>query len=232
MSCSMNLKNISYKKNNNYLFKNINLDLGHKEKMAIIGQNGVGKSTLIKIIAGLEEPTNGEITLFHNQIKNKKDFEKYRNEIGYLPQDVSNFFLCITVIEDIMFSLLTLGVDKKEAYSKSVNILNILNIIHLKNRVIYELSGGEQKIVALAAILVKEPKILLLDEPTNALDEESEKKILSILNNIEKSMIIVSHHKSFIQKLVSKIYKLEDKTLKNEPIYTHFYTQHSVVHGL
>lgn len=85
-------KNISYKKNNNYLFKNINLNLGHKEKMAIIGQNGVGKSTLIKIIAGLEEPTNGEITLFHNQIKNKKDFEKYRDEIGYLPQDVSNFF--------------------------------------------------------------------------------------------------------------------------------------------
>lgn len=232
MSCSINLKNISYKKDDKFLFENINLNLGHKEKIAVIGQNGVGKSTLLKIIAGLKEPTTAEIELFHNPIKTKKDFEKYRDKIGYLPQDVSSFFLCITVIEDIMFSLRTLGIKKDEAYKKSLEILKSLDILHLENRVIYELSGGEQKIVALAGILVKEPKILLLDEPTNALDDESEKKVLNILNSIEKSMIIVSHHKSFIQKLVSKIYKLENKTLKEESIGTHSYTQHSVRHEL
>ena len=101
-----------------------------------------------------------------------------------------------------------LGIGKKEAYDKSKEILKNLNILHLENRVIYELSGGEQKIVALASILVKEPKILLLDEPTNALDEESENRILDILSKIDKSMIIVSHHKSFIEKIVSKIYNL------------------------
>lgn len=213
MSCSLNLKNISYKKEASFLFESLYLDLGHKEKIAIIGQNGVGKSTLLKIIAGLEKPTNGEIEIFHNIIKTEKDFEKYRDEIGYLPQDVSSFFICITVIEDIMFSLQAQGIKKNEAYKKSIDILSDLDILHLENRVIYELSGGEQKIVALAAILVKEPKILLLDEPTNALDEESENKILCILNKIEKSMIIVSHHKSFIERLTSKIYLLENKKL-------------------
>ena len=208
MSCSLNLKNISYVKEEKLLFKDINIDLGHKEKIAIVGANGVGKSTLLKIMAGLIEPSFGEIELFHNLIKNKKDFEKYRDDIGYLPQDVSSFFLCITVIEDIMFSLQALGIGKKEAYDKSKEILKNLNILHLENRVIYELSGGEQKIVALASILVKEPKILLLDEPTNALDEESENRILDILSKIDKSMIIVSHHKSFIEKIVSKIYNL------------------------
>ncbi len=214
MSCSINLVDISYKKDNKPLLENIFLDLGHKEKIAIIGENGVGKSTLLKIIAGLKEQTSGKIELFHNNINSIKDFEKYRDEIGYLPQDVSSFFLCITVIEDIMFSLLCMGEKKEISYKKSIDILKKLDILHLENRAISELSGGEQKIVALAAILVKEPKILLFDEPTNALDEKSQNKILDILNGIEKSMIIVSHNKSFIEKITSKIYKLEDKILK------------------
>lgn len=118
MSCSLNLRSISYKKGDKYILEDINFDLDHKEKIAIVGQNGVGKSTLLKIIAGLKIATNGEIEIFHNKIKYQNDFEKYRDEIGYLPQDVSSFFLCITVIEDIMFSLLTLGIKKEEAYKK------------------------------------------------------------------------------------------------------------------
>ena len=70
MSCSLNLKNISYVKEEKLLFKDINIDLGHKEKIAIVGANGVGKSTLLKIMAGLIEPLSGEIEIFHNLIKN------------------------------------------------------------------------------------------------------------------------------------------------------------------
>ena len=93
-------------------------------------------------------------------------------------------------------------------------ILKELKITHLKDRVIFDLSGGEQKIVALAGLLILKPKILLLDEPTNALDEQSEKRIIEILNSIKKSMIIVSHHKSFINNLTNKIYKLDSKGLE------------------
>jgi len=210
MSCSITLKNVSYKNENTILFENINLNVGHEEKIAIIGSNGVGKSTLLKIIAGIESCFDGTLELFHNPIKSKNDYKKFRFEVGYLPQDISSFFLCPTVIEDVMFSLRTLGTCKDETRTKALEILKELDILHLENRVIYELSGGEQKIVALAGILIKNPKILLLDEPTNALDEQTQNKIIDILNSQKKSMIIISHHKSFIEKLAPTIYKLEN----------------------
>lgn len=214
MSCSFNLKNLSYKNDSKELFRNVNLNVGHEQKVAIIGSNGVGKSSLLKIIAGLEANYEGELHLFHNLIKSKKEYEKYRREIGYLPQDVSDFFLCPTVIEDVMFNLRAIGEKKEEAYHKASIILDELNISHLKDRIIYELSGGEQKIVAIAGILITKPKILLLDEPTNALDSKSEDTIIELLNSINKSMVIVSHHKSFIEKLTSNIYELKNSGLE------------------
>ncbi|WP_428025540.1 energy-coupling factor ABC transporter ATP-binding protein [Arcobacter sp.] len=214
MSCSVNLRGVSYKHNKKDLFNDINLNLGHEEKIAIIGSNGSGKSTLLKIIAGLITPSNGYVEIFHNKIFNLKDFKRYRNDIAYLPQDVSNHFLCPTVIEDVIFSLRARGENKEDALLKADEILEELKIKHLKHRVIFDLSGGEQKIVALAGLLILKPKIILLDEPTNALDEESEKKIVNILNSIKKSMIIVSHHKSFIDSLTPTIYKLDNNSLE------------------
>ncbi|MGM0519733.1 MAG: energy-coupling factor ABC transporter ATP-binding protein [Campylobacterota bacterium] len=214
MSCSFNLKCISFKNDDKTVFENINLDVGHEEKIAIIGSNGVGKSTLLKIIAGLQSDYLGELHLFHQIIKSNKQYEQFRSEIGYLPQDVSDYFLCPTVIEDVMFNLRARKVKKEEAYIESIKILKQLNIEHLENRVINELSGGEQKIVALAGILITKPKIMLLDEPTNALDDEAQIKIIELLNSIKKSMVIVSHHKTFIDKLASTIYKLTNKGLE------------------
>lgn len=212
MSCSVNLRKVSHT-NGKELFKDIDLNLGHEEKIAIIGSNGSGKSTLLKIIAGFVAPTAGYVEIFHNKINDLKEFKNYRNDLAYLPQDVSNHFLCPTVIEDVIFSLRARGEDKDEALKKGEAILERLHILHLKDRVIFDLSGGEQKIVALAGLLILEPRILLLDEPTNALDEDSEQKIVNILNSIKKSMIIVSHHKSFIDNLTPTIYKLENQSL-------------------
>ena len=214
MSCSINVKNVSYEINNRLLFKDITLNVSHEEKIAIVGSNGSGKSSFLKIIAGLIKPKEGEISLFHDKMESLKDFKKYRSNIGYLPQDVNDFFLCPTVVEDVMFNLRAKGIKKDEAYNQATLTLQELSIEHLANRNIYDLSGGEQKIVALASILITKPKILLLDEPTNALDEEAEEKVVNILNSIKKSMIIVSHHKSFIQSLAPTIYRLKENSLE------------------
>ncbi|KIM09649.1 MAG: cobalt ABC transporter ATP-binding protein [Sulfurovum sp. FS08-3] len=213
MSCWVNLRDIAYENDKVQLLKNITLDLGHKEKIAIIGSNGSGKSTLLKIIAGLVAPTSGYVEIFHDKMNTLKAFKKYRNAIAYLPQDVTNHFLCPTVIEDVIFSLRARGEAQEEALQKADRILKELHIEHLKQRIVFDLSGGEQKIVALAGLLILQPKILLLDEPTNALDEESQQKIVEILNAIDKSMIIVSHHKSFIEQLAPTVYRLHNGEL-------------------
>ncbi len=214
MSCSINLKNISYETSTKEVFKDVTLNVSHEEKVAIVGSNGSGKSSLLKILAGLIAPKDGEVFLFHDKMNSKKDFRAYRGDIGYLPQDVSDHFLCPTVIEDVMFALRAKGIKKDEAYEASIKMLEDLGVLHLENRNIYDLSGGEQKIVALAGILITKPKIILLDEPTNALDEDAEIRIINILNSIKKSMVIVSHHKTFIEKLTPTIYKLKNDGLE------------------
>lgn len=213
MSCSINLKEVAYKTSSKEVFKNVTLNVSHEEKVAIIGSNGSGKSSLLKIIAGLIKQESGGIFLFHEEMKGIKDFKSHRSDIGYLPQDVNDHFLCPTVVEDVMFAIRAKGIDKDESYKKACEMLDSLGILHLENRNIYDLSGGEQKIVALAGILITKPKILLLDEPTNALDEDAENRIIDILNSINKSMIIVSHHKTFIEKLAPTIYKLSSSGL-------------------
>ncbi len=213
MSCSINLKEVSYETPSKEIFSNVTLNVSHEEKVAIVGSNGSGKSSLLKVVAGLIEQKNGRVFLFHEEMKSLKDFKNFRSDIGYLPQDVSDHFLCPTVIEDVMFALRAKGVEKDESYNKAMQMLKDLEIEHLESRNIYDLSGGEQKIVALAGILITKPKILLLDEPTNALDEDAENKIIEILNSIKKSMIIVSHHKTFIEKLTPTIYKLNKNGL-------------------
>jgi len=208
MSCSVTLKKLSYENGGKKLCCNIDLNISHKEKIAIIGPNGCGKTTLLDIIAGLKKKSSGTLELFHNIIIHKDDFKPIRNLIGYLFQNSDNQFLAPIVIDDVAFSLLSSGMNQKEALLKATMMLKDLGIEHLKDKVVYNLSGGEKKLVALAGVLVTEPKLILLDEPTSGLDYEMQLKLVKILKNIDKSIIIVSHNKEFIDSIVDKIYKI------------------------
>ena len=208
MSCSVTLKKLSYENGGNTLCKNIDLNITHKEKIAIIGPNGCGKTTLLDIIAGLKQKSSGSLELFHNQIENENDFRPMRDLVGYLFQNSDNQFLAPIVLDDVAFSLLSAGMNQEEALLKSTMMLNDLGIEHLKDKIVYNLSGGEKKLVALAGVLVTEPKLMLLDEPTNGLDHNVQIKLVEILKNIDKSIIIVSHHREFIDSIVDKIYEI------------------------
>ncbi len=217
MSCSVTLKNLTVKRDEKILHEDINLNISHKEKIGIIGTNGSGKTTLLETIAGLHYPIMGELELFHNKITSQKDYEKYRHLIGYLCQNSDEQFLSPNVLDDVAFSLLARGIDKEEAKIKANWILEELKITHLKDKIVYNLSGGEKKLVALAGVLVCEPKIMLLDEPTNDLDIHMQERLKDILNAIDKSFIIVSHDTDFIKEVVHKIYKLDTKGLSLLP---------------
>ncbi len=213
MSCSITLKSLKFPKGEKTLFHNVNLSVGHKEKVAVIGPNGCGKSTLLKIIAGLQSGFEGTLELFHRPVRTPKEYKPFRDDVGYLPQDVSEHFLCPTVIEDVMFGLRARGSTEEAAHKRALQMLDSLGIFHLRNRSVFELSGGEQKIAALAGILILEPKILLLDEPTNALDDQAQQRVLKLLQSIEKSMVIISHHREFIEGLTPTVYTLRNKGL-------------------
>lgn len=208
MSCSVTLKKLSYENGGNTLCKNIDLNITHKEKIAIIGPNGCGKTTLLDIIAGLKQKKSGSLEIFHNVIENENDFKPMRDLVGYLFQNSDNQFLAPIVLDDVAFSLLSGGMDQKEAIIKATMMLKDLGIEHLKNKIVYNLSGGEKKLVALAGVLVTEPKLMLLDEPTNGLDYMMQLRLVEILKKIDKSIIIVSHHKEFVDSIVDKVYEI------------------------
>ncbi len=214
MSCSVTLKKLSFKNGEDILCQNIDLNVTHKEKIAIIGPNGCGKTTLLNIIAGLQKQESGSLEIFHNNIKNENDFKPLRNLMGYLFQNSDNQFLAPVVIDDVAFSLLSGGMEKKEALLKAKMILQDLDIEHLKDKIVYNLSGGEKKLVALAGVLVTQPKLMLLDEPTNALDLKMQLKLVEILKNMDKSIIIVSHNREFIDSIVHSIYEITPNGLK------------------
>lgn len=216
MSCSVTLKNVKAKIGDKILFENLNLNLSHKEKIAIIGQNGCGKSTLLEIIGGLKMPLEGSVEIFHEPMKSLDDFRKYRNLLGFLFQNSDDQFIAPSVIEDVAFSLLAKGASSDEARKRAEFMLGELGILHLKNEIVFYLSGGEKKLVALAGVLIAQPKILLLDEPTTALDYEMQIKVANILDSLDIAQIIVSHDKGFINKVVDKVYFLTKDGLNLE----------------
>ncbi|CZE47215.1 energy-coupling factor ABC transporter ATP-binding protein [Campylobacter geochelonis] len=213
MSCSLTLKSLSAKKGDRVLFQNVNLSLGHKEKIAIIGSNGRGKTTLLEIMAGLSTQSSGEIELFHEKISSPKEYQKYRHLVGYLFQNSDEQFIMPTVLEDVSFSLLAHGFSSDEAKKRALFMLGELGIAHLEKRIVFHLSGGEKKLVALAGVLVSQPQIMLLDEPTAGLDLDVQLQLTSILERVDKSVVIVSHDKTFIEKVVDKIYYLDENGL-------------------
>jgi cobalt/nickel transport system ATP-binding protein len=213
MSCSVKIEKGSFENNNKILCKNMNLEISHKAKVGIIGANGSGKTTLLNIIAGIHPLKAGSLEIFHKIITCKDDYKAIRPMIGYLFQDSDNQFLAPKVLDDVALSLRSMGESKESAFEKSKMMLKELQIDHLEDKIVYHLSGGEKKLVALAGVLVMEPKLLLLDEPTAGLDYSMQIRLVKILKNIDKSIIVVSHDTSFIDQVVDKNYQLTPKGL-------------------
>lgn len=230
MSCSITLKDLCTSREGVRLYENVCLDVAHKEKIAIIGPNGCGKTTLLEIIAGLRYPDKGSLELFHQPMQNPNDFKVMRPLIGYLFQDSDNQFLAPIVEDDVAFSLLANGVSKEEAKLKTTMMLQDLGITHLAKKIVYHLSGGEKKLVALAGVLITEPKLMLLDEPTNGLDHAMQVRLVEILRKIDKSIVIVSHHKEFIEQVVETIYELTPRGLVGSLNTKNKYHSHTHAH--
>ena len=215
------LKNITYTYPNQVeALKKVNMEVLDEECLGIIGPNGAGKTTLLMIMDLLLPPNYGELYLYNIKIdwEKKGIIKKFRKKIGLVFQDPDIQLFSNTVWEDIAFAPYHFGMDKREIPKIVDNILEVMEIIHLKDRHPYNLSYGEKKIVAISTILSFDPDIILLDEPTSNLDGYNKKRIINIIRGLKKkgkTLIIASHDLNLILELCDRLYLL-NKTIVSE----------------
>jgi cobalt/nickel transport system ATP-binding protein len=183
------------------------------ERVALTGANGSGKTTLLHLIVGLLRPSGGRIEIFGKQRREEADFIDVRRRIGLLFQDSDDQLFCPTVAEDVAFGPLNLGQKRDRARQIVSQTLQELGLSGYEDRITYQLSSGEKRLVALATVLAMRPDVLLLDEPTNSLDEEAVGLLSDILLRLPQAMIIVSHDREFRDKLSNRTQKLSQGRL-------------------
>ena len=187
------LKNLSFAYDDeNQVINNLSLKIENGEKVGIIGANGAGKTTLLRLLTGLEKAKSGEIFVNNTKIK-KKSLPDIRKKCGYLFQSSENQLFMPTAIDDVAFALKNYGMPENGAVKKGLSVMESLGISHIADKPVWKMSGGEQKLVCLAAVLANEPEILIMDEPTNSLDPKNRKIIINTINALDKTKIIASH---------------------------------------
>ena len=240
----MQLKNLSMSFGTQELFHDINLHIGEKEKVGIVGVNGAGKTTFFKIIKGLLEPDSGKVILENN------------SRVEWLPQvidddiisaemTVFDFLLSGRPIESLncelqkVYNKLAFAIDEIEQkhlfdkidsiqkkldywehYSAESTLLKIISGMGISDELLYQkistLSGGQKSKIAFAKLLYSKPELILLDEPTNHLDKDSKDYVTNYLKNYKGSVFIISHDIEFLNEVTSKTLFLDKRNKKIE----------------
>lgn len=204
----LSLKQIVFSYKNQPVLNGLNLDLAPHESIGLIGANGSGKTTLFRCITGLEKVAKGQILFAGREINSAKDFQFLRRHVGFSLQNAEDQLIFPTVSEDVSFGPLNLGLSQQEANVRTKETLELLGIGSLADRFTIELSGGQQKLVALCAVLAMRPKLLLLDEPFNGLDQNGVKRLVKALTELACAKLIVAHDHSLLKKLCPRLLAL------------------------
>ncbi len=183
------------------------------ERIGLVGPNGAGKTSLLHIAMGLIRPDSGEVAVYGRPREKDADFREVRRRIGLLFQDPDDQLFCPTVAEELAFGPLNLGKTHKEAREIVEKTLASLALEELRDRVTYRLSGGEKRLVSLAAVLAMEPEVLLLDEPAAGLDEETVGRLVEILTSSDLTYLAVSHDRDFLLRATARTLVLRDGRL-------------------
>jgi cobalt/nickel transport system ATP-binding protein len=219
MTPIINLSHISYNYEEVSALNDISLEIYAGELIFFTGPNGCGKSTLFKLLNGLIFPTKGEY-YFDNKKIDKNTLQdnifakNFHKRIGYIFQNPDVQLFNATVYDEIAFAPRQMNLNEEIIHQRVNELLIYLNIQHLQDRPPYHLSGGEQKKVALAAILALNPDILMIDEPLNELDNKTRqwfKEFLMDFIKANKTILISTHEQELLSLPHSRIIKFNDE---------------------
>jgi len=162
-----------------------------EQRIGIIGSNGSGKSTLVRLINGLIEPSSG--TVRYDGLDVAKHGRQVRRKVGFIFSDAEAQIVMPRVRDDIAFSLRRFKMPKAEVNARVDDMLHRFNLTDRAENSPHTLSGGEKQMLALAAVLVIEPKTIIADEPTTLLDMRNRRRIIRELMSLEQQVIVVTH---------------------------------------
>lgn len=200
--------NKSYSQNNKKVqaLKNVNLEITRGDLISITGPTGGGKSTLLQMLGGLDQPTSGTISLADDHLEKlseSKLTEMRARKIGFVFQNY-NLIPTLTALENVQTALVPQGVSKSDSEKRAMAALESVSLADRASHLPAELSGGQQQRVAIARALVKNPEVILADEPTGNLDEETRDQIIDLLVNLNQqqgiTVILVTHDSSVAKR--------------------------------
>ena len=218
-------RNVSYSYDGiNNAVDNISVCLDSNLIHGIIGPIGSGKSTMLELMNGIMKPTSGKVLIGKYDLSNEDgsfDFNKFRYDVGFVYQFPEKQFFCNTVGEEVAFAE---KIFKTKNASIRKKVIDILKIVGLDESYIsrnpFSLNGGEKRRVAIASVLISNPKVLILDEPTIGLDDKSKKRLMKLLKNLKvrynKTIVIVTHDVDMLYEIVDNIVVLDKGKIISE----------------
>ena len=200
----LRIKNLTKIYNKKTVLNNITFSVEDGEFLSILGSSGCGKTTLLRIIIGIETPTSGKIT---KDRKNITKLDASKRGMGIVFQDYA-LFPNMTVLENVMYALKLKLKDKKKAKEESLKMIEMVNMQEHINKYPHELSGGQKQRVAIASILLKDSKFIFFDEPTSGMDYVNMIKISELIRQNRKDsniIFIVSHDIEFLNATADSV---------------------------
>ncbi len=204
----------------NHVIQGISTTISKGEVVAVMGPSGGGKSTFLRCLNRLEEPSEGEIFINGHEITNPYvNIRKVRQEIGMVFQSY-NLFPHLTVLENIVLAPINVKKDNRKSIEEfGMKLLKRVGLAEKANSYPDQLSGGQQQRVAIARALAMKPQIMFFDEPTSALDPEMIREVLDVMVDLAKegmTMVVVSHEIGFIREASTRVLVLVDGQIIEE----------------
>jgi zinc transport system ATP-binding protein len=218
-------RDIAFRYDDDLILKEVSFDVAEREFLGVIGPNGGGKTTLLRLIMGFLEPYRGSISVFESTPAQSRD------RVGYVPQNLKyDKEFPISVLELTLLGLLSnlpwYGRFSKEDKRKAEEALERLGIGHLKHRALGSLSGGQAQRALIARALVSNPKLLLLDEPTANVDPQAEKEIYTLLKELSRdvTVMMVTHDLHTAIEYVDRVLLVQQtvEAMKAQEVCEHF----------